>query len=88
MLSKDTIFQNKVDVAAGAAAEADVAVTGIETDDVLISVIGIDHDAANGPASLLDLTSHYTIPSDGFIESDQDDSAYMLIVNWIDRDAG
>ena len=88
MQSKDSVFQTKVNVATGAASGVDVAIAGITTIDTLVSVVGLDHDAANGPASVVDLSAHYSIPSDGQIESDQDDSAYQLIVTWIDRTAG
>jgi hypothetical protein len=87
MQSKDSVFQLQVDTAAGAVAEADVAIEGITTIDSLVSVVGV-LKAAGSDNDFVDLTSHYTIPSDGNVESDQDDSLYTLLVFWVDRTAG
>jgi hypothetical protein len=62
-----------------------VTVTGIlAASSVLVSVVGIDGDAALLADSVIDGTANYTITDDDELTGDADHSAYRLIVTWRD----
>lgn len=71
----------------GSGTAATQTLTGITTDDTLVSVIGIDGDAAALADSVVDRTSDVSISDADEITVDgSDTSAEMLVVVWFDKE--
>jgi hypothetical protein len=64
----------------GATANTNMAITGITTEDEIISVIALA-DTSNNPT---DDTDNVTITSDGYIQSATNNSTATLLVHWLD----
>jgi len=75
----------KITRVAGAAADTNIAVTGIATTDTLLSVLVIDTAAAAG-SGITDLTSETAITSAGNIQHDTTSSSGKdVLVFWYDK---
>ena len=76
----------KFTLTAGAAADADITVTGITTSDTLASVIGFDPDNGTPADQVIDVTSEASITDDNDIQCDTTDTTgYDLLVIWYDK---
>lgn len=76
----------KVAITAGAAADADITVTGIRATDTIRSVIAIDGDNATPADSVIDVTSEVSITANDTIRlSTTSTAAYRLMVTWYDK---
>ena len=71
----------KISVVAGAAADTDIAVTGIEVGDALGSVI----EFASGVPT--DRTATTSVTSAGNIQCSEITTGDVLLVEWYDKDA-
>jgi hypothetical protein len=88
----------RIAVVPGAAADTNIAITGIQTRDVIINVQDIDLTVAGGAAdpvddpvvvnvAQVDRTSTTTITSAGNIQCSVDTTGGLLFVLWADRSA-
>ena len=77
----------KFTLTAGAAAEADITVTGIKTVDTLVFVLGLDPDNTTPADQVIDLTSEASITDDDTIQCDTTNTTgYDLVVVWFDKE--
>jgi hypothetical protein len=75
----------RVSVAAGAGANTNIAISGITTSDVLVSVLEIQPPtASSGNTIKADQTANTVIPSAGNIRISQDTSGNQVLVLWWD----
>jgi hypothetical protein len=76
-----TVIQTAV--VAGAAANANIAVTGITINDQLVSVVRLDRDATAANINLSDVRAQTLITSDGNIQlSTTNTTGDTLLVQW------
>jgi len=75
----------KVSLVDGATADTNIAVSGITTEDTLVSVIGFDPDNATAADQVKDFTGNTSITSNGNIQTSVDTSGYDLLVIWFDK---
>ena len=81
----------KTTVVSGAAADTDIAVSGIETGDLLLGVVKLDFSLADGTPNArtweaADMLSEVSITSDGNIQlTTTDTSGAALLVTWLSR---
>lgn len=79
----DMVFQ--VDLVNGTTATTNIAVTGIDTGDKLVAVIGFDPDHATPASQVQSFTSEASITSNGNIQlSTTNSTGFDLLVIWLD----
>lgn len=77
-------FNLQITMVAGAAADTDIAVSGIATEDQIVSVWHVS--TAASVATIADITSEVSITAAGVIQlSTTDTSNDQLQVFWVDR---
>lgn len=78
----------KVNVLAGAAADTNIAVSGIKTEDTILTCLRLNRDATAANIDITNLTSETAITSDGNIQIDTTvTTGDTLILFWFDKNA-
>jgi hypothetical protein len=76
----------KFSVVAGSTAVANIAVTGILTEDTIVAVLRLDRDATAANINLADVTSEASITSNGNIQlTTTNTTGDTLVVVWFNK---
>lgn len=76
----------RVSVVAGAAADTNIAISGIERDDVILSALQVEPDNGTAATMLTDITSEVAITSAGNIQVDTTvTTGKQILVIWLQK---